>query len=236
MRGLLYKNFLLYRVDLIVIGCIQFIASATAILMSAAGIYNSEDIMLFSMTLYFCVFITSVLFEQQIFEPDEKRVVSSFIISAPGGTKGHIQSKYYTILIINLLILFCCFITDCIVCGVLKATDHSIGMLCVLFFCINLIFSAFSTPFYIRFGSVYGNYVKFGVLGVIILIAGIYGLFGDISFLLGDNPLAAIMEFLSRGNTLLVLSLFLAATVLIYYVSYWISLKLYRKGAESYEQ
>lgn len=235
MRGLLYKNFLLYRIDLIVIGCIQLIASAAAILVAVDN-FSPEETMFLSMVIYFCVFIISGLFEQQMFAPDEKQAVCSFIISAPGGARGHVQSKYYTILIVNLLILFCCFMTDTAVCGISGTTAYSTGSLCMLFFCISLIFSAFSAPFYIRFGSVYGNGVKFGALGVVVLIVGIYGLFGDISFLFGNDLRAAIMEFFSSGNALLILSLFPAASLLIFYASYRVSLKLYGKGAASYVQ
>lgn len=236
MRGLLYKNFLLYRICIVVIGCFQAVVSATVLIMTAADVYAPEERMVYSMGLYFIVFLLSGLLEQQMFASDEKRTVSSFIISVPGGAKGHIQSKYYTILIIDLIILNCCFMTDAAVCAVLGTTIYSIGVLCMLFFCINLLFSAFSTPFYIRFGSVYGNGIKYGALGVVILIAGIYALFGDISFLLGDDPLTAIAELFSSGNALLILSLFPLVSVLLYYASYKLSLVMYRKGAENYEQ
>lgn len=236
MRGLLYKNFLLYRIGIIVVGCFQAIVSAMVLFMTAADLYEPEERMLFSMELYFLVFLFSGLLEQQMFSPDEKRTVSSFIISAPGGAKGHIQSKYFTILIINLLILNLCFMTDAAACAVSGTTVYSIGALCMLFFCINLIGSAFSTPFYIRFGSILGNGIKYGALGVVILILGIYGLFGDISFLFGDDPLAAVTEFFSSGNAILILSLIPTVSVLIFYASYSISLVMYRKGAENYEQ
>lgn len=236
MRGLLYKNILLYRIDIVVIGCFQAVSSAMVLVMTVTDSYAPEERMMFSMLLYFLVFLLTGLLEQQIFAPDEKRTVSSFIISAPGGVKGHIQSKYCTILIIDLLILNCCFMTDAAACAVSGTTVYSIGVLCMLFFCINLIGSAFSTPFYIRFGSILGNGIKYGALGVVILILGIYGLFGDISFLFGDDPLAAIAEFFSSGNAILILSLIPAASVLLYYASYRLSLVMYRKGAENYEQ
>lgn len=235
MRGLLYKNFLLYRVELIVIGCIQLVASATVVLL-AAGSRLSEYINISYMALYFCVFLCSGLFESMMFTPDENRVTSSFIISAPGGAKGHIQSKYYTILVINLAILACCIMTDAAACAISGTTAYSACVPCLFFFCMNLLFSAFSTPFYIRFGSVYGNGAKYGVLGVLGLVVVIYALFGDITFLFGDDPVAAITEFLTSGNALLVLSLIPTASVLLYYISYLLSLKLYRKGAENYEQ
>lgn len=236
MRGLLYKNFLLYRTGIIFIGCFQAVASAMILIMTAANFYTDEERTGFSLELYFLVFLLSSLIEQQMFTPDEKRTVSSFIISAPGGARGHIQSKYYTILIINLLILNCCFMTDAAACAISGTTVYSIGALCMLFFCINLFFSAFSTPFYIRFGSLLGNGIKYGTLGVVVLIIGVYALFGDISFLFGNDPLAAIAEFLSSGNALLILSLIPAVSVLLYYVSYRLSLVMYRKGAENYEQ
>lgn len=236
MRGLLYKNFLLYRIGIVVIGCFQAIVSAMVMIMTAADLYAPEERMMFSMWLYFLVFLLAGLLEQQMFAPDEKRTVSSFIISAPGGAKGHIQSKYCTILIIDLLILNCCFMTDAAACVVSGTAVYSIGAICMLFFCINLFFSAFSTPFYIRFGSLHGNGIKYGALGVVILILGIYGLFGDISFLFGNDPLEEIAEFLSSGNALLILSLIPAVSVLLYYISYRLSLVMYRKGAENYEQ
>ena len=236
MRGLLYKNFLLYRIGIVVIGCFQAVVSAMILCMTATDLYRPEERTGFSMGLYFLVFLFSGLLEQQMFTPDEKRTVSSFIISAPGGARGHIQSKYYTILIINLLILNCCFMTDALVCAISGTTIYSIGALCMLFFCVNLLFSAFSIPFYIRFGSALGNGVKYGTLGVVMLIIGVYALFGDISFLFGNDPLAAIAEFLSSGNALLILSLIPAVSVLLYYVSYRLSLVMYRKGAENYEQ
>lgn len=236
MRGLLYKNFLLYRFCIIVIGCFQAVVSAAVLAMTAADLYGAEDRMFFSMALYYLVFLLSSLLEQQLFTPDEKKSVSGFIISAPGGAKGHIQSKYYAILIINLLILDCCFMTDAAACAVSGTTGYSIGAMCMLFFCVNLLFSAFSTPFYIRLGAAFGNGVKYGALGVIVLILGIYGLFGDISFLLGGDPLEALAEFFSSGNALLVLSVIPAVSVLLYYASYRLSLVMYRKGAENYEQ
>lgn len=236
MRGLLYKNFLLYRNGIIVIGCFQAIVSVLVLVMTSGNVFISETIMGYSLIAYFLVFLLSSLIEQQMFTPDEKRVVSGFIISAPGGAKGHIQSKYYTILIINLMVLNCCFMTDALACAIAGTADHSVGSLCMLFLCINLIFSAFSTPFYIRFGSVSGNGIKYGTLGAVTLVIGIYGLFGDISFLFGGDPMAAITEFLSSGNALLVLSLIPAVSVMLYYASYRISLLVYRKGAENYEQ
>lgn len=236
MRGLLYKNFFFYRIDMIVIGILQLVVSAGVLVITAMLSHQPEEAMGIAMAFYFCMFFCSGLFEFQMFLPDESRVAGSFIISTPCGVKGHIQSKYYAILIVNLLILFCCFITDTVACGISGDIRYSVGSLCMFFFCMNLVVAAFSTPFIVRFGGNFGNDVKFGVLGVIVLLIGIYALFGDISFFSSDDPKGAILEFISCGNALLVLSLFPCVSVLLYYVSYRLSLVLYRRGVESYEQ
>ncbi|MGN0687835.1 MAG: ABC-2 transporter permease [Oscillospiraceae bacterium] len=239
MRGLLYKNYLLYRADLIVIGCFMLIGSAT--LLINAALVSSENIavmqtMIISFVMCFAIFLLTNMLEAQLFAPDEKHAVKNFIISAPCGAKGHIESKYYTILIVDMLVLVCCFLTDAAVCVIRGTTECSVCMACMFFFCGNLMLSAFSNPFYVRLGTTYGNSARFGAFGVLVFGVVIYGLFGDISFLFVDYPMAAIIQFITSGNTVLVLSLFPAASVLLYYASYRLSLKLYRKGAESYEQ
>lgn len=238
MGGIIYKNLCIYKLDLIVLAFMGLITSLT-ILLSAGSVPEYErESMLMGMypVLYFFVFFMSTLFEHQIFLADENRTINSFIISTPFGAKGHVEGKYYTILIVNIMMLVWCFITDTIVCLIVNTNAYSMGIVLMLLFCWNLLCSAFSNPFYLRFGTTYGNAARFGALGVIVVVIGVYFLFGDISFLFGDDPLAAIMEFLTGETMILILSLFPAVSVLLYYISCKISVPLYRKGVEEYEQ
>ncbi|MBQ8903219.1 MAG: hypothetical protein IJY73_02830, partial [Oscillospiraceae bacterium] len=88
-----------------------------------------------------------------------------------------------------------------------------------------------------RFGIIFGNTVKFGSLGVLFFIGIIYFLFGDISFILeSENLLETVMALLSSDVAMIILSIFPAVSILLYWVSCKISIPLYIKGVEAYEQ
>ena len=236
MRGTLYKNLFQYRLELIIFGIFQLISSV-ALITFAAGCkdYEVDNVPFLSVIICWCMFFMSTIFEHQLFMCDENRTISSFIISTPNGAKGHVAGKYYTILLVNIAILVWYFWTDVIVCVVLGTTVYSMGAVLVILFSFNLIYSAYSNPFYLRFGVTFGNNMKFGVLGVAIFLIGLYLLFGDISFLLGDDPVKKITEFLTGGMPMLILSLVPPFSVVLYYLSYRLSVAMYRKGVESYE-
>ena len=80
------------------------------------------------------------------------------------------------------------------------------------------------------------------IAGIILITSGIllYALFGDISFFFSLNEdytlLDVIKEYLSSEKVVFALSLIPYISVAMYYFSYRISLALYRKGVETYEQ
>ena len=239
MGGLLYKNFYYLRIEIIVLAVLQLICSVSVFFVSIAAQGGDEaamqDSMMIIMIVYFCSFYLATLFDMGLFSADEKRISTCFIISTPKGAKSHIQSKYYTLLIMNLAVLFCCMITDTISCVLADSILLSCANFLVLFFSGNLILTAFGVPFTIRFGSANGGNIKIATAGVIILIAAIYFLFGDISMFMVEDPVAEIMKWLESGDVLLILSLIPYIAVVLYYISYRISLALFLKGAENYD-
>ena len=239
MGGLLYKNFFYLKIEIIVIAVLQLICSVSVffVAVSARGVDEAvmQDNMMLNIIVYFCAFYLVSLFDMGLFAADEKRVSTCFIISTPKGAKSHVQSKYYTLLIMNLAILFCCMITDTISCVLADSILLNCSSFLVLFFSGNLILTAFGVPFTIRFGSANGGNIKVATAGVIILIAAIYFLFGDISIFMAENPVDNIMKWLESGNVLLILSFIPYIAVILYYISYRISLALYLKGAENYD-
>lgn len=234
MSGLLYKNFFLYRIELIVIGVLQIICSFTVILNSAQT-GGSEETMLLNMIVHFNMFFLTSLFDSGLFANDEKRVATCFAISTPKGAKSQVQSKYYTLLIVNLAVLFFCFVTDVICCVIMDSVLYSCASFLIIFFSFSIILTVFGVPFIIRFGSNNGGNVKISTVGVLILLIGIYILFGDIAFFMADDPVAELMKLLTAENVMLVLSFIPYAAIILYYISYRISLALYRKGAENYD-
>ncbi len=239
MSGIIYKNFLAYKLDLIVLGAMDLISIIAILLATASAPEHSLEGMLMGVcpVIYFSMFFMVSIFDHQLFAADEKRTIGSFIISNPQGAKGHVEGKYYTLLIVNIATLVICFLTDTVICLIADSTMYSMGSVLMILFCGNILYTAFANPFYLRFGIVLGNSVKFGSLGVLFVIGFIYFLFGDISFILeSENLMETVMTLLSGDTAMIILSIFPAVSILLYWVSCKISVPLYKKGVEAYEQ
>ena len=106
----------------------------------------------------------------------------------------------------------------------------------LLFFSLMLVMDAIEMPFVFRFGSTYGakykGYVLLGIFGVV----AIYLLYGDISFLRTGDPLSAFLGKLQGGTLHRFLDLLPYIAVVLYFLSYCLSLKIMKKGIEAYEE
>ena len=103
-------------------------------------------------------------------------------------------------------------------------------------FVITVLYNAVTMPFLIRYGGDKGLATAGIALGAVVFTVIVYFLFGDISFLYVDDPMGAIMELLTSEGMLFITAILPYISLLLYYLSYRISLKLYRKGAEDYGQ
>ncbi len=241
MSGLLYKNFrinffsFLFAVILAVVcGIVNIVSAALIVPLS-----SDEQIIILSFILFcsvYFVFMLVSLIVTPIFQCDENKTCCAFALSVPQGGKGHIEAKYWYILIQFATVMFIMFISDMIVFGI---TDGMVSLtkIIMLLFCIRLFLIAIEIPFLIRFGSQKGNAIKGLTIIFIIMLIMIYFLFGDISWILkGDNPIIALTEWLNSGKQILVISLFTPFSLLAYWLSCRISVRLFKKGAEDYEQ
>ena len=244
MKGLLYKEFLLFKPILIFIAGFQLllgIACVSSVSMSAVEFDLPEEQVLImknviSSCCYFYPFLIMTLLNTNFWVSDEKKPWCSFVISTPQAARGHVASKYLSQLIINLGLLFSCFITDTVAVAVSGNTSISAISTAIMFFCMVLLINAIEIPFMVRFGASNGIKVKSMVVLGAFFLAALYGLFGDISFLFGDAPLTDFVNFLQSGKIMCITAIIPYAAVLLYYISYRISLKLYQKGVSSYEQ
>lgn len=239
MSGILYKNFLAYKLDLIALGAMDLISIiATLLAVALAPAHGQEGVATgVCPMIYFSMFFMVSIFDHQLFAVDEKRTIGSFNISCPSGAKGHVEGKYYALLIVNIATLVICFLTDTVVCLIADSTMYSMGSALMIIFCGNILYTAFANPFYLRFGIILGNTVKFGSLGVLFVIGFIYFLFGDISFILeSENLSETVMTLLSGDAAMIILSIFPVVSILLYWISCKISVTLYKKGVEAYEQ
>nr|MBQ8252123.1 ABC-2 transporter permease [Lachnospiraceae bacterium] len=236
MRGLLYKEFYQFKIDL-------YVMSILALIFLTLGIGTTADpeaeaqstCMLLSMIYLFVIVLGSII-SSEFFTKDEKRPWCNFAFALPQTDKGQVAAKYYAVLIWHLALLFLCFITDTISIAVYGSAEISAVTVAVVVFAFRMLVMAFEIPCMVRYGATTGINVEGSVVGILLMLAGIYALFGDISFFLQENVRDAIWDFLMSGNMIWILALLPYVAGIAYYVSYRVSLKMYRKGAESYGQ
>lgn len=229
MKGLLYKDFYLLKGGIIFIAVFQLLISGTCILLAGMNLGESMTMVLLILC-YYLPFLVLSMVNQQLFAQDERCSWYHFVGSTPQSISGQIAGKYYMILIENLILLLFCYYTDAIVVLVSDGAVISLAVIGMYLFCIRLFLQAIETPFLVRFGANVGGSVKGALLTVIAFIVICYGLFGDISFLFGDDPVAAFMNFLSSDNILWILAAFPYVAVVSYYLSYKISVRVYKEG------
>lgn len=231
MAGLMYKNLLLYRTELIVVGALQLLISATVLLTGIMGSVSPGG----TLVLYCCMFLTIGFTESGLFAPDEKQSARNFLISAPTGAAGHIESKYWFLLLLDLGVMILCFLTDTAVFALTGDENAMTGVILVLLFSMSLLVDALSLPFIVYFGTGSGLSVKASALGVILVLVLTYALFGDISYFLSHDFMTAVEKLLEDGNVLLMLGLLPYLAGFLYWLSAKLSVALFRKGAENYE-
>ena len=139
------------------------------------------------------------------------------------------------LLLVNLGVLICCLLTDTVVFALTGDENTMTGVMLVLLFSVSLVMDALSLPFIVYFGTNYGLNAKASALGVILLLALLYALFGDISYFLSNDFMTAMEKFFEDGNVLLILGLLPYAAGLLYWLSCKLSVVLFKKGAENYD-
>ena len=237
MRGLLYKEFHQFKVDLYVL--IGLMVLMFGIFVPTTAMMEAEDTeefvrsaVMLSGLVYFLALLLGSILCTEFFTKDEKRQWHSFAVSLPLGAKGQVQAKYYAVLLVHLMVLLVCFLADAVIVlltGNVQCTAITVGG---IVFCFRMLVMAFEIPFMFRFGAQMGTNVEGVVFAMIFMVGILYGLFGDISFFLQENVWKAFMEWILSGNVIWILALLPYVAAVAYYVSYRISLKLYRKGVE----
>jgi len=236
MRGFFYKDVVMSKVSLIVIAALTVVSAGIAV--SVTKYYENDPtaVLIFPIAIVVMDFIFVGMFDTGLFTFDENRLWQSFAAATPQSFRAQAQSKYLLVLAINLFVVFVFFIADNVAAFL---TDTASGMMmtsvAVPMFSIQLISCAVEIPFMVRFGSQKGVNVKFAIIGIIILIVGIYLLFGDISFMFEGNFTDSLTAFLQKGGTVWAMALLPYFAAALYFLSYKISTALYRKGAENYD-
>ncbi len=232
MRGLLYKQIMTFRLPAAAV-VLSHLYFAAFMVLSALDGKDGNMWAVLEMIVPFALFSVC---SGELFRYDEREKWCCFAASTPQTSKGQVLVKYYFTLAANVVILFLCFLADCLFVALRGDIASSNLVIGYIFFCISLMTNALEFPFYFRFGSEHGGQVKAASVVTVVLLICVYGLFGDISFLLDGNFSDTFKNLLSGSAALWALALFPAAAVSAYYLSYRISLRMYRKGMENYGQ
>lgn len=174
-----------------------------------------------------------------IFETDEKKLWAYFTVSTSPGIKTALYYKYVLLFALNGLYMVSWFFVDGAASTIYYAATGkeaaSMGNLAIVFFFVLLLLSAVDIPMIIRFGQKKGSLIKviaMCVIGIIVTIV-----LANLPERISDN----IFEFFIKlkdgvlsGNMAVIVSLFPAAALALYLLSYKIACKVYIKGAEEY--
>ncbi len=234
MRGLMYKQLMTFRVPAVIIIFFQFFLTAIAISLYVDDPIRGDGSMMTAAMI--APFILFSITNSELFRYDEREKWCCFAASTPQTSRGQVQVKYYFTLAAHSVMLFVGMLCDTAFIAVVGNTTVSGMTVGVLFYCISLIMNALEYPFYFRFGSEHGAQVKGASIWTVILLIMIYLLFGDISFLLDGNLSDFFASLFSSTAMRWNMALLMPTALVLFYLSYLISLRMYRKGMESYEQ
>ncbi len=236
MLGLIYKEFIAIRKQFIPIFIVMLFFSGLII---AAPVFSDLEEWEVNLTLCFSSLVMMLvveMFQQGIFEHDERKVWQAFICSTSDGIKKQISSKYIFNLFVSSTTMCWCifwFYTA----AAISDHDITVAVLVLRFFVlIQIFFRAFETPFIIRFGNKKGNVIRMSAMGTIILIILIYSLFGDMSIFGSVEDVVKWFQETFSENIPMLLRFAPAVVLFLYWGSYKISCLLYLKGGDSYDK
>lgn len=241
MKGLLYNEFVRNRKNLLILlGLMIFISLMRLGDDSADTEIRTMIITLISIFCDVLVFFFLIFFQSEFFRTDESRRWASFALSAPKGAEDIVRSKYLFILAVTFAAAALCYELTNIYISVLGVFIDDTTVIILMFY-TNIFLSAVEIPFIMRFGTTTGNIYRSVLLCAVLFGAAIYGLFGDLSiFGSPENFAEKIVTFLSSeempSGFLLFLGVFPFLSMGLYYASYRLSCKLYKKGVENYDR
>ena len=255
MRGLVYKDLYLIKNKLLMsVGAIIFIIVITYVLFATAGsaaisqVEMSVFLGALMMDAVIVLYMASVNYDFVI-KADSERKWSFYGMSIPGSIKTVVAAKYMTVFILHFVAFTLCVIND-IFLGLIfgKAVNSTMfALVCVLF---SLLIISVEMPLGFRFGADKASKIRILITAVIILIIAIYLLFGNIEWLMAeDGTFKTLLRIFTEGGlnavsgelermiekmayeSIIISALAVHFIVLLYYISYRVSCKVFRKGA-----
>ena len=173
-------------------------------------------------------------------QTDERKKWGYYNAAAPNGIRMQVGSIY----IIILFALVCCFCISWAINTIMRKMSANVpnvtGMMIAMALLV-LLLRAIELPFFYAFGSRVGGLVKTLLVFIVIFAVALYFLFADLSWLGSqDEVVEKIFEFLSSISAKKlwnsILGKILISAVPLYFISYFISTKVYLRGIDRLEK
>ena len=178
------------------------------------------------------IFMLTGTLENELLLSDETTGYQQFVLSSPMGAKGQVLSKYYTCLLISLLRAFwCILLTE--ISNMVTGMENGLLLPVIVLFYLQILLRAVELPFLFGLGARYGSYVKMCVGMVLVFSVMNHAMYGK-NFRL--QTFDSLVEYISgfsmeqlAGGALLAWGLLLAGSLVLFYVSYHLSCRWYRR-------
>ncbi|MDE5951377.1 MAG: ABC-2 transporter permease [Acetatifactor sp.] len=178
------------------------------------------------------IFVLTGTLENELLLSDETAGYQQFVLSSPMGVKGQVLSKYYTCLLISLLGAFwCILLTE--ISAMVTGMESGLLLPVIVLFYLQIFLRAVELPFLFGLGARYGNYVKMCMGMVLVFSVMNHAMYGK-NFRM--QTFDSLMEYISgfsmeqlADGALLAWGLLLAGTLVLFYVSYYLSCLWYRR-------
>ena len=174
---------------------------------------------------------------------DESHRWTDWVIASPKAESGYVYAKYLLIFSMNIAAVVLCIWTDLAITSFLTG-EYGIGAAVPMLLCCgNLFLAALELPLMFRFSARLGEQIHACLFLGVVFLAMVYALFGDLS-MFGTTEgflewVFAQWKQIQDGNVpgwmTLLLGLFPCGSLGLYAGSYFLSCKLYRKGAMYHE-
>jgi hypothetical protein len=175
--------------------------------------------------------------QTMVLRGDDRKLWGYWITSTSDGYKGFLRVKYEMVFGMVVLFMFSLQMFDELFCAVAFDTGiteiRELSNISVPLIFAQLLLRAIDIPFTLRYGNKKGSLIKliYSLVFTIIISAMIFTNFCNFSVILFETG----EKLFSGDNLSLVFGVFTVSVLVIYYLSYRISCRIYLKGVEQYD-
>ena len=234
MLGLLYKDYIAVKGKYFLMALFGHLLLVAAIRLTVVDEVLDHVLPALVMMMLFCLAaVLPLFFELSLMKADEGRKQKQYFLSLPVSRRQYVASKYI-FLAIAFYIIQSVATFEFLMCQVnmkseeMTAKLSTFQMLVPIFIAICMLICALELPFFVGMGVKKGMVAKEGVIFIVLFLGVAYIMFGDLSIIEEASVMSLIDYFMKHPEiSLTVQVLSPIVSILLYYVSYLISARLF---------